>query len=215
MSFIFDEKKDDGDEQPQEAQDQSTRKSTRERVSTTITIDGHTVLTKNNYIVKGMEYISNPMQPDDIISKPKKIRRVVKEEKKPLISEQQIERNKWKNALKEHNNKIKHSIENIFETRWRYFYRNRDILEPFLNDKVKEHLKSFKVEQGQDSSNEDDYLERIISKQPELVVTNLRDYQMVGLNWMVDMDRNGLGMILGDEMGLVSKILQIDSLWPI
>lgn len=40
--------------------------------------------------------------------------------------------------------------------------------------------------------------------QPDAIQAELRDYQLAGLNWMIKMHRRNLGMILGDEMGLVS-----------
>ena len=35
----------------------------------------------------------------------------------------------------------------------------------------------------------------------------MRDYQLAGLNFLVNMHNRNLGMILGDEMGLVRDIL--------
>lgn len=32
----------------------------------------------------------------------------------------------------------------------------------------------------------------------------MRDYQLAGLNFMVNLHKQNIGMILGDEMGLVS-----------
>lgn len=39
--------------------------------------------------------------------------------------------------------------------------------------------------------------------QPSEIQADMRDYQLDGLNWMVRMNKANLGMILGDEMGLV------------
>ena len=46
-----------------------------------------------------------------------------------------------------------------------------------------------------------------ISKQPKIIQGQLRDYQLAGLNWIVNMHEKGVPMILGDEMGL-GKTLQ-------
>ena len=50
---------------------------------------------------------------------------------------------------------------------------------------------------------------RALLSQPETVVGGeMRDYQLVGLDWMADgCERHGLSPILGDEMGL-GKTLQ-------
>jgi hypothetical protein len=40
--------------------------------------------------------------------------------------------------------------------------------------------------------------------QPDLIQAEMRDYQLIGLNWMVKMHKQNLACILGDEMGLVS-----------
>ncbi|KAJ3630032.1 hypothetical protein Zmor_028492, partial [Zophobas morio] len=45
-------------------------------------------------------------------------------------------------------------------------------------------------------------------RQPELVTGGvLRDYQLVGLEWLISLYENGLNGVLGDEMGL-GKTLQ-------
>ena len=51
----------------------------------------------------------------------------------------------------------------------------------------------------------------VLGTQPDLVKTTLRDYQMIGLDWMAKMHSRGMPFILGDEMGL-GKTLQTISL---
>ena len=41
-----------------------------------------------------------------------------------------------------------------------------------------------------------------------LVLMQMREYQVEGLNWMISLYENGLGGILADEMGL-GKTLQV------
>lgn len=51
-----------------------------------------------------------------------------------------------------------------------------------------------------------------LSKQPQSIVNGtMREYQIEGLNWMVNLARNGINGILADEMGL-GKTLQTISL---
>lgn len=41
-----------------------------------------------------------------------------------------------------------------------------------------------------------------LAKQPSVVLAQLKDYQMHGLSWLLNMHENGVNGILGDEMGL-------------
>ena len=49
---------------------------------------------------------------------------------------------------------------------------------------------------------------RCDSTQPSYTTATLRDYQVEGVNWMIDGYDAGVGGILGDEMGL-GKTLQV------
>lgn len=83
-----------------------------------------------------------------------------------------------------------------------FMTRNSDILEPFLEDKVKLLLRANHqvVDKKKKDSVEDSKV--VLGSQPDIVVTPLRDYQMVGLEWMLGMHGRGMPFILGDEMGL-------------
>lgn len=37
---------------------------------------------------------------------------------------------------------------------------------------------------------------------PDFIVGEMHDYQIRGLNWLISLCENGIGGILGDEMGL-------------
>lgn len=37
---------------------------------------------------------------------------------------------------------------------------------------------------------------------PDYIVGEMHDYQIRGLNWLISLCENGIGGILGDEMGL-------------
>ena len=48
-----------------------------------------------------------------------------------------------------------------------------------------------------------------LTKQPSIIVGGtMRDYQLEGLNWMINLHDNGISGILADEMGL-GKTLQV------
>lgn len=49
------------------------------------------------------------------------------------------------------------------------------------------------------------------AKSPDYIKGEMRDYQVRGLNWMINLYENGLNGILADEMGL-GKTLQTISL---
>lgn len=49
--------------------------------------------------------------------------------------------------------------------------------------------------------------QRVADTQPSYITAMLRDYQVSGVNWMIDLFDSGIGGILGDEMGL-GKTLQ-------
>ena len=48
----------------------TSRQSSRERLSRTVQIDGHTVLRENNYVVRGGDYVFGDEEPDAPIAAP-------------------------------------------------------------------------------------------------------------------------------------------------
>ena len=60
---------------------------------------------------------------------------------------------------------------------------------------------------GEGGEKEDEHRPPMMATQPDIVVTPLRDYQMIGLEWMASMHSRGMPFVLGDEMGL-GKTLQ-------
>lgn len=105
----------------------------------------------------------------------------------------------------EHNNVIKQRIASDEKTRFNFMAHRFKALEPFVDDKVKTSLRR----NGMASAEKVETL--VLGSQPDAVTTTLRDYQMVGLDWMVKMHQKGMPFILGDEMGL-GKTLQTISL---
>jgi SWI/SNF-related matrix-associated actin-dependent regulator of chromatin subfamily A member 5 len=92
-------------------------------------------------------------------------------------------------------------------TRLGYMTKHAGALEPFIEDKVKMLLKA----NSQVVDNKKSTSPIVLGSQPDIVTTPLRDYQMIGLSWMLDMHSHGMPFILGDEMGL-GKTLQTISL---
>ena len=84
-----------------------------------------------------------------------------------------------------------------------FFYEQRARIEPFVDAKVLATLEAAATAAPQAPPR------RALLCQPESIVGGeLRDYQLVALEWMVDcIERRGLSPILGDEMGL-GKTLQ-------
>ncbi len=78
---------------------------------------------------------------------------------------------------------------------------NKELLRPFLNDAVWWELDGDSNQHSKSTSTSTKTTK--VNAQPDLVTTRMRDYQLIGLDWMVQMHNRGLGMILGDEMGLV------------
>lgn len=59
----------------------------------------------------------------------------------------------------------------------------------------------------EDEFDENEDYERVhqFSESPSYICGTMRDYQIIGLNWMIRLYENGLNGILADEMGLVSR----------
>lgn len=162
------------------------------------------ILQANNYVVKGDRYVSGAFEAD--APKPtKKVAIASSNADKPHAPRKIPEYVKQRG---EHNNIIKRRIANDEAKRFNFMTRGFSALEPFLDDKVKASLQSNQkmIVAEQPSENV-----TVLGSQPDVVQTTLRDYQMVGLDWMVKMHQKGMPFILGDEMGL-GKTLQTISL---
>ncbi len=169
------------------------RRSKRDRKSTVMIVNGVPVLRENNYVVKGMTYQFGVFEE----SQTKKKRKVPQKTKftgvkvPREVSEHEKQRIHGKSLVAE-------NIRSKKKTRMAYLAHNLDTLMPFIEPKVKAEL------QSQDSS-ENLLKKRNINIQPDSITAEMRDYQLSGLEWMVNMHLQNLGMILGDEMGLVSR----------
>ena len=92
-------------------------------------------------------------------------------------------------------------------SRLEFMTKHSDTLDPFVDEKVKLLLKENHQLVAKKKSDEP----IMMGSQPDIVTTPLRDYQMIGLSWMLHMHQHGMPFILGDEMGL-GKTLQTISL---
>jgi len=175
--------------------DQEKRTSGRKRKSTTVNIDGHIVKKENNYVLKGHSYAFGVNLNDGKkgTQKAKALKRIQRAPRK---------QSEYVKTKLHHNAEVKTKIEKDGIARRQYMANAYSILEPFLEMKVLQKLRKEKLQEMDDFK---------LHVQPEIVTTTLRDYQMIGLEWMVQMFVRGVNMILGDEMGL-GKTLQTISL---
>lgn len=179
---------------------QALRRSGRKRTSTTMTVQGHTIKKINNYAVKGLTYVHGTFQEDAPKNAP--IKKAKNDDKGPPAPRKVPVHVKQRHT---HNDIIKARVASDKAKRLDFMTKHYDTIEPFIDDKVKKMLKANKIKA--DSVPND----KILGTQPDIVTTTLRDYQMVGLDWMVKMHEKGMPLILGDEMGL-GKTLQTISL---
>ena len=162
------------------------RRSGRERTSTVIQIDGHTVLKQNNYVLKGLGYEYGD---NTIVAPPKK-------QKRPSTASQTQPRKTARvptsaeTARQTHNLRIQRRIASKADARLQHLATHQEILEPFLDDATRRKLSAVPKTTAVESHQQELFL------QPEAIQADMRDYQLAGLNWMVKMHHKNLGMIL-------------------
>lgn len=177
----------------EEEEDSSVRRSKREKKSTLVYIGGQAVLKENNYQMKGLSY----QYGTDFETAPPKTDKKKATATKPKASKPRPVTQQEKKRL-EHNAAVKKRIESKKERRTQFLASNLMTMEPFLEERVAAQLK---LKAAPESSSND---EQELFLQPDAIQADMRDYQLEGLNWMVKMHESNLGMVLGDEMGLVS-----------
>ena len=180
-----------------------TRKSSRKRTSTTMVIDGHVVKTANNYVVTGINYIHGAFTAD--APKPKKPKTVPSNSKAP--AKKSRAKSAHETERLNHNETIKKRIVKDELARLEFMTLNSEALKPFIDHKVEMLLNA----NSQIVNKGKAFTVTTLGSQPDIVTTPLRDYQLIGLSWMVSMQQSGMPFILGDEMGL-GKTLQTISL---
>jgi hypothetical protein len=165
------------------------RRSGRQCVSTVVQIDGYTVRKENNYVVRGHGYHFGDNTTQEVPQQAPLRRAPTKQPKKPrVVTPIETGRLQQKDAIQQH-------VASHSNRRLAYLARHLPILSPFLDvataAKLQQHIATLPHdEQDADLHVSDDVA------QPKLIQVMLRDYQLVGLNWMVRMDKLNLGMIL-------------------
>lgn len=177
---------------------QANRRSSREKKSTLIYVDGYAVKRDNNYVVKGGEYVHGAFDANGTATDGGALARLPKPNnqtkkaaaKKPPRKPRGPSKAEQERA--KHNEIVKGRVASKAKARMGYLAKNAKIIEPFVDSKTNEHL-------AVTPAVKDTWKD--MSMQPDMIKGELRDYQMIGLNWMAKMHSMNAGMILGDEMG--------------
>lgn len=178
------------------------RYSQRERRSTLVYIDGHAVLAKNNYVLKGDTYSYGAFETQ--APRPSKL----PTQTKPSVPRAPRAMSNAEIKRAAHNEAVRQRILSKAANRKTFLTENLDVMEPFLDQKTARALKSLPIKERAKQINDtmrdvEDY----VMEQPSGITGTLRDYQMEGLRFMASMYQKNIGCILGDEMGL-GKTLQ-------
>ena len=156
-------------------------------------VDGHVVKKQNNYTVTAGEYIHGAYTEDK--PKPKKKPKANKSSNGAARAPRKMP--SYITERQKHNDIIKKRLYGVDATNQLNFMTNNyDSLEPFIDSKVKNLL------QSNMKKTKPEPVRPVLGTQPDCVTTTLRDYQMIGLDWMTKMHSRGMPFILGDEMGL-------------
>lgn len=183
------------------------RRSSREKKSTLIYVDGYAVKRDNNYIVKGGEYVHGAFNANGAATDGGALARLPKpanQTKKAAAKKPPRKANKAELERARHNEIVKGRVKAKAKARMGYLAKHAKTIEPFVESKTSEHLA---VTPALKSTWKD------MSMQPDMITGELRDYQMIGLNWMSKMHSMNAGMILGDEMGKHMLLLRCPRLW--
>jgi hypothetical protein len=177
---------------------QPKRRSSREKKSTLIYVDGYAVKRDNNYVVKGGEYVHGAFDANGratdggaLARLPKPSNQIRKAAaKKPPHKPRAPSKAEQERAR--HNEVVKGRVASKAKARMGFLATNAKTIEPFVDSKTRQHLAA-------GPALKDTWED--MSMQPDVIKGELRDYQMIGLNWMAKMHSMNAGMILGDEMG--------------
>ena len=175
--------------------------------STLIYVDGYAVKRDNNYIVKGGEYVHGAFNANGAATDGGALARLPKpanQTKKAAAKKPPRKANKAELERARHNEIVKGRVKAKAKARMGYLAKHAKTIEPFVESKTSEHLA---VTPALKSTWKD------MSMQPDMIKGELRDYQMIGLNWMSKMHSMNAGMILGDEMGKHMLLLRCPRLW--
>lgn len=171
----------------------AVRRSGRKRVSTTVKIQGYDVKRDNNYTFNAVRYEMGTHEADDPVTK--KARTATASETKKKAPRQMTQAEKDRT---QHNDKVKAAIETKKSFRMDFLAKHKDVIDPFIDESTR-----IKVEEwGNQKKKAASYVQEDLFLQPDLVTGGeMRDYQLAGLNFLLNLHRQNIGMILGDEMG--------------
>ena len=210
-------------EEEEKAEEMEYGRGKRKIKHLTVTINGDQVKLANNYTVTGAHYVYDKSKTGAYY---RPTVREPEQKKKPATDAAPRVMNPILRALQERNHQVA-AQKAITDARRDTFLRGHlSGLRPFISDKVAARLASVALEptvlgatvaaaaagggggkMGNRSTKKKDGPPKL-SKQPSCIVgTELRDYQLRGLNFLLDRHHHGVPMILGDEMGL-GKTLQ-------
>ena len=186
--------------------DDGRRRSERDKKSTLIYIGGQAVLAKNNYVVKGGTYEYQPVV-STLRPVTKSRASLQHSKKKPKVKETTV--SPLVQERYRHNAKIQQRIVDKQQARHSFLQKHVHVLAPFLTPNVEQsliHAAETNATVPKEMGLEVQVTEpRGLCRPPGMDGDGpiLRDYQLRGLEFMAKMHRQNLGMILGDEMGLV------------
>lgn len=173
------------------------RRSTREKTSTLVYIDGQAVKRDNNYVLKGGTYHFNqqgvssaPPSRAKTTARPKS---TAPYQPRKVSAEEQL-RAKFKTNVEQRTNE-KQTLRQAF------FHRHASILASFVEPKIYARL-AFAPPPISTAT-----IDTTLDMQPDGIVGDMRDYQLQGLQFMSRMYRQNVGMILGDGTLLCSFLL--------
>jgi SNF2 family DNA or RNA helicase len=168
------------------------RRSGRERTSTVIHVKGgHTIKKDNNYTVKGTSYSYGTVTEADLQVKKKKVSKYVAKTNKPAANKSTPMRSSQETNRLQYKRDVEQSIQIKQPLRQAFLKQHLSVLSPFIEPKVKARIEQHEGRQTKELQ---------VFMQPDAIQTELRDYQLQGLQWMARMHAHNMGMILGDEM---------------
>jgi hypothetical protein len=188
------------------------RRSNREASTTIVYVDGQPIKRANMYQVKGMSYVyestvgmavtkknsssskQRPQKPRSIPSNHYNDNDQAEYVPKapPVLSQREKDRLQRKQDIGK-------AIMAKVPARHAFLSHHVRTLRPFLDDKVYERIIGYNDNSNTNSTNTLSIIPPVLM-QPDCITADLRDYQLIGLDWMHKMYRQNIGMILGDGM---------------
>lgn len=196
-----------------ESAEHQPRRSSRQRTSTVIHRGKYAIKKENDYEVVGFSYQYNTAKDAVAVASSNKKLSNKKNSKQHSSQAKTTKSRKSSNVEKKrmnHNQLVKTRIHEKSHKRNAFFQSHYDILEPFLDGKSADKLWSSTI--GNNFGDEKPFFSKTseLIPKPECIQAELRPYQIHALNWMSEMHKHNISMILGDEMGLVSLFQNVD-----